>query len=45
MKVGNKKASTGFFDWSSLFRPAAGMATAALVAVVVVFSLSGTEQR
>jgi negative regulator of sigma E activity len=39
--VGNKKASTGFFDWSSLFRPAAGMATAALVAVVMVFSLSG----
>ena len=36
----NKKASTGFFDWSSLFRPAAGMATAALVAVVMVFSLS-----
>ena len=39
-EVGNKKASTGFFDWSSLFRPAAGMATAALVAVVMVFSLS-----
>ena len=39
-EVSNKKASTGFFDWSSLFRPAAGMATAALVAVVMVFSLS-----
>ena len=39
-EVGNKEASTGFFDWSSLFRPAAGMATAALVAVVMVFSLS-----
>ncbi len=39
-EAGNKKASTGFFDWSSLFRPAAGMATAALVAVVMVFSLS-----
>lgn len=36
----NKKGSTGFFDWSSLFRPAAGMATAGLVAVVMVFSLS-----
>jgi len=40
--AGNKKASTGF-DWSSLFRPAAGMATAALVAVVVVFSLSDND--
>ena len=38
--TGSKKGSTGFFDWSSLFRPAAGMAMAALVAVVMVFSLS-----
>ena len=36
----NAKGSTGFFDWSSLFRPAAGMAMAGLVAVVMVFSLS-----
>ncbi len=38
--ISGDKSSTGFFDWSSLFRPAAGMATAALVAVVMVFSLS-----
>lgn len=39
-KADNEKSSTGFFDWSSLFKPAAGMAMAALVAVVMVTTLS-----
>ncbi len=43
-KTDNKKSSTGFFDWSSLFRPAAGVAMAAFVAVVMVFSLSGNDE-
>ncbi len=39
-KITSGKTTPGFFDWSTLFRPAAGMAMAVLVAVVMVFSLS-----
>lgn len=39
-KMTSGKTTPGFFDWSTLFRPAAGMAMAVFVAVVMVFSLS-----